>query len=182
MQRRKLLRSVGGIAALTSTALLAGCSGDDESDEAEDDDEEEGDDNTTGDGQPAGGADLAGGLDSGGGDSEAPSAVFEIEYTEGEPIAESSADGYVEIAHTSGDTIPAESLVVQGTGVYPRGDGRWPNQYVDVDGTTDETVEDVTAGFRIVVDVDSDFEVQVVWNPPQEVSSTVLSEQTGPDA
>ncbi|MUV89874.1 hypothetical protein GJ629_08175 [Halapricum sp. CBA1109] len=179
MQRRRLLRSVGGIAAVTSTTLLAGCSGDDGSDEQEDDDDE--DDDATDDQQPADGTGPASGLGSGG-DSEAPSANFEMDYSEGEPIAESSADGYVEITHANGDAIPAESLVVQGTGVYPRGDGRWPNQYVDGSGATDSSVGDVTAGVGIAVDVDSDYQVQVVWNPPQEVSSTVLSEQSGPDA
>ncbi len=159
--RRELL--LGSTVAL---GLLAGCSGggndgEDEEDDPEDEDETE---------------------ENGGDDDDdrqsTPTASFTFDYEE-----TGDAEGTLEVTHDGGDTILASAL-------YLRGDG-WENAAnADVTdtgqwaGETSSRIDGepaVAAGDTITLDVTSDYEIRVVWQPDSGATSATLGQDTGPD-
>lgn len=105
-----------------------------------------------------------------------PQVLFGFDYDSGD----GRTRGTLEIRHEGGDTIDGERLFVRGTG------------FADVDGADQTepgawagTVSDdgtVAAGNTVVVGAESDFEISVVYENPGEAASSVLAEQSGPDA
>jgi FlaG/FlaF family flagellin (archaellin) len=115
-----------------------------------------------------------------------PQASFTFDYDES-----SSDQGYLTISHDGGDTIEAQELYVRGTGFQSSPDdstevdltdaGAWSDD--DGDGPNDYgTTSEITSGNRIVVSVNSDYEIDLVWEPQEKDTSATLVSNDGPDA
>jgi flagellin-like protein len=115
--------------------------------------------------------------------NNAPSASFNIEYTEDSSAGVVSGDdGYVEIAHQSGTSIPAQELEVNGDSITLLDDGSWENEAHDVGGSsgTYGATSSISSGDSMFVSANDDFEVTLIWSPPEEDTSSELQSETGP--
>ncbi|QLH81459.1 hypothetical protein [Halosimplex pelagicum] len=105
-----------------------------------------------------------------------PTVAFGFDY-------ESTGDGVgaLTIIHDGGDTVPREAVQIRGSGfaevdgVDQTGSGVWQ-------GSTDSEGESLTAGNAVEVGVASDYEIAVVWQPPEGDRSATLATDEGPDA
>ncbi|AUG46657.1 type IV pilin [Haloarcula taiwanensis] len=108
-----------------------------------------------------------------------PQASFSWEYEAGE--AESgTADGLVTVTHDGGDSIEVSSLYIRGTfgsnsGTSSNGDWTSHESYTS-------SGSDVTAGSNVEADVDSNYDLRVIYEPPEGDTSATLAQDTGPDA
>jgi len=118
-----------------------------------------------------------------------PSASFDIEYNEGDDLdghlsVPGNVDGSISITHDTGETIEAQELFIKGSSIKQNGDNtEWHNQY-DSQGNEvgSGPSSDVSSGDTVYVGANGDFELRVVWQPPEKDTSSTLSEETGPDA
>ncbi|MFB6074295.1 MAG: type IV pilin [Haloarculaceae archaeon] len=110
-----------------------------------------------------------------------PTASFDFNYQE----SSGSNAGVLTISHSGGDTIEAQALYVRGDSITsaPSGmsadlssAGSWSStsQYGDT--------SEITSGKSIDVGVNSDYQIDVVWEPPEHDTSATLAEDSGPDA
>jgi flagellin-like protein len=105
-----------------------------------------------------------------------PTADFTFNYEPG-----SSNDGNLTITHNSGDAIVDDRLYVRGSGLGTSSDA-WPDN-----GTASGNVESQSAvvsgdTWNVTGQVDSDYEVNVVWESEDGSSSSTLASDQGPDA
>jgi len=122
-----------------------------------------------------------------------PQASFSFEYDSS--AGGNSGSGLLTVTHDGGDTIEAGSLYMRGdqmvtdgalsgeglTGSdepdYDADDGAWSDT-----GAYGATNSEVSAGSSIDVGVYSDYDVRVIYEPPEGDSSATLGSDTGPDA
>ncbi|MFB6140096.1 MAG: hypothetical protein ABEJ26_06650 [Halosimplex sp.] len=103
----------------------------------------------------------------------APGIEFSYSYE-----ASGGGAGLLTITHEGGDTVPADALRIQGTGFADvdgadqTSAGRWQGEASGDDGT-------VVAGDRVAVGVASDYEIFVVWHPPDGDSSVRIGYDEG---
>jgi hypothetical protein len=107
---------------------------------------------------------------------DTPAVAFSFEYDE--------SAGTVEITHDGGDTVRASELRIRGAGFADAagadmtGGGRWRGSASGEIG--DEPA--VVAGDRVVVGVDGDYELAVVWEREDDGVSATLARDEGPKA
>jgi flagellin-like protein len=119
-----------------------------------------------------------------------PSASFDIEYDEnGNGInwdnddpdpAPGALDGNISVTHQSGATIPDTNLFIRGQSLNTNASGEWYNQ-LGASGKSTGGGSDVSSGSTVEVGANSDYELRVVWQPPEEDTSSTLQTSTGPD-
>jgi flagellin-like protein len=124
----------------------------------------------------------------GGNQQQTPTASFSWDYQDGiGATSNSDTDGVAELTHDGGDTIVASELNVRGEGLgsgansdqIDSNNQQWP----DANATASKGSESaVTGGNSVRIQVSSDFELSLVWEPAEGDTSATLSEQTGPDA
>jgi len=106
-----------------------------------------------------------------------PQASFSFDYD-----GDGSGEGTVSITHDGGDSIEAQELYVRGTFGDGSGNedtaGDWTTQDSDVSNGASE----ITAGTTANVDVDSDYDISVVYESQEGDNSATLASDTGPDA
>jgi hypothetical protein len=107
---------------------------------------------------------------------DTPAVAFSFDYDE--------SAGTVEITHDGGDTVRASALRIRGAGFADadRADmtsgGQWRGSASgEIDGESA-----VVAGDRVLVGVDGDYELAVVWEPEDGRVSATLARDEGPDA
>ncbi|WP_135365365.1 M14 family metallopeptidase [Halosimplex halophilum] len=89
--------------------------------------------------------------------------------------------GTLTVTHEAGDAVPREAVQIRGEGfaevdgVDQRGPGVWQGSVGGEGGS-------VVAGDSVTVGVASDYEIAVVWRPPDSEESTTLATHEGPDA
>jgi hypothetical protein len=110
-----------------------------------------------------------------------PTAAFAFDYV---PGSGQNGDGLLTITLSSGDSIPAQELFIQGqnvarVGFSPAGNSFSTNWAVLTDASGSG---DVVAGDSVELEAMSDYEASVVWESQTSDSSAVLSEGEGPDA
>lgn len=114
---------------------------------------------------------------------DTPNAKFSFDYT---GTNGDDTEGYVEIQLESGDAVLASELRVRGEGI------------IDATGTTEEDItsadtkwgstsafgpqSELTGGEKILVGVESDYDITVVWSSNDVDKSVVLVKDEGPDA
>jgi len=121
--------------------------------------------------------------------SQNPQASFTFDYDEG--ADSDDGEGHLTVAHEGGDTIEAQELYVRGLGILDQSsttgtevdlgsEGAWS----DSDGDVNTYLEgsEITSGDRLVVAVESDYEVDLVWEPEEQDTSATLQSNSGPDA
>ena len=107
-----------------------------------------------------------------------PQVAFDMAY-------DASAET-LELTHTGGDHVAARSLSVRGTGLG-RNDGdsvslRWDEAGGSASGTIDDEPA-VVAGDSLRLDgVSPDYDVRVVWQPPEGDTAATLAADEGPEA
>lgn len=106
-------------------------------------------------------------LDLGASAERTPAASFAAEYDDQE--------GELVLTHEGGDAIPASELFVRGVGVAAS--GSWASLH---DSTGND--EPVAAGDSLRIDAQSDFHVDLVWDPLDSPNSAMLGRYEGPDA
>ena len=94
--------------------------------------------------------------------SSSPSASFSFSYD--------SSQGNLTITHDGGDGVAADQLFVVGSD----DDGSWND--------IDSSIERVSAGTSVTVNVASDSTVRVVWESSGGERSSTLGRWSGPDA
>ena len=116
-------------------------------------------------------------IDTGGETPTAPQVSFAVDYE-----ATGDGVGLLTVTHDGGEAVPADQLRVDGdgfadvSGADQTRAGDWQGRASGPDGA-------VVAGDSVVVGVESDYEVDLVWfptGPDGEVA--VLLEDSGPDA
>ncbi|MBX0347049.1 type IV pilin [Haloarcula pellucida] len=114
-----------------------------------------------------------------------PQASFAFDY-DGDANTYSGTGGVLTVTHDGGDTIQGNSLYLRGSGwisantggprVYLQ-DGNETQNWNDAEGTTE-----VSAGSSITSALNNDYEVRVVYEPPEGDQSATLAEDSGPQA
>ena len=119
-----------------------------------------------------------------------PQASFSFDYDSS--VGGQSDSGALTITHDGGDTLEAGTLYLRGDGIVTDGtDGL--NRGTEVDYTDTDakwsdtskyggTTSEISAGNSIIAGVDSDYDLNVVYEPPEGDSSATLAQDTGPDA
>ena len=110
-----------------------------------------------------------------------PQASFSFDYTEGS----TDGEGYVTVTHDGGDAIEAQELYVRGSGIT--GTSTSTSSYVLTGagswGTAGYTSDsEISAGQTVDVEVSSDYEIRVIYEPVEGDTSATLAEDDGPDA
>jgi len=107
---------------------------------------------------------------------DTPAVAFSFDYDE--------SAGTVEITHDGGDSVQATALHVRGAGFADAdgadmtSGGQWRGSASgEIDGESA-----VVAGDRVVVGVDGDYELAVVWEREDDQVSATLARDIGPDA
>jgi flagellin-like protein len=116
-----------------------------------------------------------------------PSASFDIEYDESGPGLEYASgwttstgiDGNISVTHQSGATIPDTNLYIKGSSLEANESGEWYQQFGN---SSNAGGSDVTSGDSITVGANDDYELRVVWQPPEEDTSSTLQTSEGPEA
>jgi len=106
-----------------------------------------------------------------------PQASFTIEYESG--------PGNVSVQHDSGDTIVSNRLFFRGSNFDAIGNQTWAAYDDNGNATTSTTKENspaVAAGDQADIGADSDYELSLVWEAPDQDSSSTLASDEGPDA
>ena len=134
----------------------------------------------------------------------APTATIGMQYEE---VDDNNDEGALKLSHDGGDTLTASNLYVRGNGFADISANNNGNSGYDLDddGTKDvdtwqagswdersdgsgvtavnyDSESDLQSGNRLVVAVDSDYEISVVWQSAEGDTSSTLNEQSGPDA
>ncbi|GCF14049.1 hypothetical protein Harman_19840 [Haloarcula mannanilytica] len=124
-----------------------------------------------------------------------PQASFSFEYDAS--AGDESDSGLLTVTHDGGDTIEAGSLYMRGNRMVADGDlsneGISPSDSETADYDADDgawsdtgaygaTDSEVSAGQSIDVGVYSDYDVRVIYEPPEGDSSATLGSDTGPEA
>ncbi|MBX0321558.1 type IV pilin N-terminal domain-containing protein [Halomicroarcula sp. F13] len=119
-----------------------------------------------------------------------PQASFAFDYDASAGTASDS--GILTITHDGGDTIQAGSLYLRGSNImtsseastdsisnanYFEGDGAWSDSSA-FGGTSSE----VSAGSGIDAAAFNDYDVRVVYEPPEGDNSATLAQDSGPEA
>ncbi|WP_436907253.1 hypothetical protein [Halosimplex marinum] len=105
-----------------------------------------------------------------------PTVAFGFEY---EPAGDGV--GTLTVTHDGGDAVPREAVQIRGEGfaevdgVDQRGPGVWQGSVSGEGGS-------VVAGDLVTVGAASDYEIAVVWRPPDSDQSATLATHEGPDA
>jgi flagellin-like protein len=112
--------------------------------------------------------------------SATPQASFSFEYDEG-AIA-TSGQGNLSITHDGGDTIQASELYIRG-GPYasPSSTGAMTSNG-EFEGNLTAGGSEVSAGNGVVVAVQNDYELRVVYEAAEGDSSATLGQDSGPEA
>ncbi|RLM96217.1 type IV pilin [Haloarcula sp. Atlit-7R] len=113
-----------------------------------------------------------------------PQASFSFEYTEGS----TDGEGYVTVTHDGGDSIEAQELYIRGSGIITTNDAS--SSYIirggagPWDGTNSNHASgsEISAGQKVDVEVSSDYEIRVVYEPVEGDTSATLAQDSGPDA
>ena len=109
-----------------------------------------------------------------------PQASFSFDYTE-----DGSDQGYVTVTHDGGDSVEAQELYIRGSGITNTGSSS--SSYI-IDGagswgsagyTSDS---EISAGQALDVEVESDYDIRVVYEPIEGDTSATLAQDSGPDA
>ena len=132
----------------------------------------------------------------------APTSTIGFSYDQ---IDQANDEGTLKISHDGGDTLEAQNLYVRGSGFTDTGDSHTSANDVNDDGTVDvDAMEagsldeitdgsgpssvnyasdsEVVSGQRVIIGVQSDYEISVVWQSAEGDTSSTLNEQSGPDA
>jgi len=122
-----------------------------------------------------------------------PQASFTIEYESGAGYG--GFEGNVSVQHDSGDTIVGNRLFFRGSGFdtqavtnpSPSLNQSWSgyagNSSIDISqSTTKEGSPAVAAGDQANIGADGDYELSLVWEAPDQDSSSTLASDEGPDA
>ncbi|WP_254274322.1 type IV pilin [Haloarcula marina] len=114
-----------------------------------------------------------------------PQASFAFDY-DGDATGYSASNGVLSVTHDGGDTIQGNSLYIRGDGWVsaqasgPRvylADGNETQTWNDAEGTTD-----VSAGSSITASLSNDYEVRIIYEPPEGDNSATLAQDSGPQA
>jgi len=124
-----------------------------------------------------------------------PQASFSFDYTQAYENDDGPNLGYARISHDGGDTISDNELYVRGSGFNEsvsllesnadpeRIDHRNTTSGYDLwNGTTSGDDSAVVSGDYAIASVDSDYEIDVVYQSQEGQSSSTLQEDGGPDA
>jgi len=117
---------------------------------------------------------------------QTPTASFTFEYESGAAV---SADGNVTITHDGGDSINDNELYVRGN-FGSQADVASANSWEAyntgdlsvAEKTTSGQDSQVVSGDRLVLMVDSDYEISVNYEAQEGQASATLSDDEGPDA
>lgn len=105
-----------------------------------------------------------------------PSVNFEYDYDDGA--------GTLEITHVGGDSFDAERVTISGPRAYGHDGNTW-DQY-DAEKGPDSTVaagdEIVLGGGQLGEPLDSDFQIELVWESSDGDTTGLLGSTSGPDA
>ncbi|AAV48193.1 unknown [Haloarcula marismortui ATCC 43049] len=108
-----------------------------------------------------------------------PQASFSWDYESG-ASGSNNADGIVTITHDGGDTIALNSLYVRGTfgsNSDTSSNGKW-----DTHKSASTSGSEVKAGSNTEIRVDNNYDLRVIYEPPEGDTSATLSQDTGPEA
>ncbi|NLV07331.1 type IV pilin [Haloarcula rubripromontorii] len=105
-----------------------------------------------------------------------PQASFSFDYESDSTYA---GDGNVTITHDGGDTIEAGELYIRGE--FGSSDDS-PGNWTTFPGTDANAGSEITAGNSIDPNVESNYELSVVYEPAEGDTSATLAQDTGPDA
>jgi len=124
-----------------------------------------------------------------------PQASFSFEYEE-----TADGEGWTTVSHDGGDTIRYREIFIRGSGIQvsddPNDDIPGPNSDDDLSsgpgnitsaGNWDANATSgqdsaVVSGDRVYVGVESDYEIDIVYQSQEGQSSSTLSSDEGPDA
>jgi len=115
-------------------------------------------------------------IERGSGSGGPPTVSFDFAYA-----GRGDGVGVLTITHEGGETVPREAIQIRGSGfaevdgVDQTGPGVWQ-------GSVDGEREPLSAGDAVEVGVASDYEISVVWRPPDADRSATLATHEGPDA
>jgi len=130
----------------------------------------------------------------GGNTTQNPQASFSWDYEQLETDGDTEY-GITTISHDGGDSIPAGELYFRGSGWGDVDDS--DSDFDEYDSISDPLLSDdgswtggsdtsdtseVSSGMSADIAVNSDFDIQLVWEPAEGDTSATLSEETGPDA
>ncbi|MDS0277076.1 type IV pilin N-terminal domain-containing protein [Halomicroarcula sp. S1AR25-4] len=111
-----------------------------------------------------------------------PQASFAFDYDES---VGGTDEGVLTITHDGGDTIQGNSLYLRGSGFV----SSWGGPGIDLDASnssddwqTAEGLTEVSAGSSIDAALNDDYQVRVVYEPPEGDTSATLAEDDGPEA
>ena len=109
-----------------------------------------------------------------------PTAKFTFNYD--------ADNSELQVTHDSGQNVPAQEVYIRGdSGSSGESLGAtwdatsWNNGAGDASATV-ENKDAIASGDSITVEVGSDYEVRVVWQPNEGDTSATLSSDKGPDA
>ncbi|QLH77029.1 hypothetical protein HZS55_06850 [Halosimplex rubrum] len=109
-----------------------------------------------------------------------PTVAFGFDY-ESTGDGDGVGVGVLTITHDGGDAVPREAVQIRGSGfaevdgVDQTGTGVWQGSAGGEGGS-------LTAGNAVAVGVAGDYEIAVVWRPPDADRSATLATDEGPDA
>jgi len=110
-----------------------------------------------------------------------PQASFSFEYTE-----DGSDQGYVSVVHDGGDSIEAQELYIRGSGITDTSSSSSSSYIIDGAGSWKNAGytggSEISAGQALDVEVESDYEIRVVYEPIEGDTSATLAQDSGPDA
>jgi len=89
--------------------------------------------------------------------------------------------GVLTVTHEGGDSVPREAIQIRGSG-FAAVEGVDQTEPGVWQGSADSDGESLTAGSAVEVGVASDYEISVVWRPPERDQSATLATHDGPDA
>jgi flagellin-like protein len=103
----------------------------------------------------------------------APTADFTFDYN---ATSDANNDGYLTVTLNQGDQINNDNLYIRGSGLNDT--GKWGGSSGVGSGDTGE----ISAGQSAILDVNSNYDINVVWEDPDSDSTSTLSTDEGPDA
>jgi len=110
-----------------------------------------------------------------------PQASFSFDYTE-----DGSDQGYVTVTHDGGDSVEAQELYIRGSGITSTGSSSSSSYLIDGAGSWGSagytSDSEISAGQALDVEVESDYDIRVVYEPIEGDTSATLAQDSGPDA
>lgn len=110
-----------------------------------------------------------------------PQASFSFDYNE----VGSDGDGYVTVTHDGGDSIEAQELYVRGSEITSTSDSSASNPIQSAGSWTNAgftSGSKISAGQSADVEVNSDYDIRIIYEPVEGDTSATLAQDSGPDA